>query len=53
MVISLIDIPSHKSFSGRGRYGQLIFYILKLTLHSAVDHQVFAKNESQLSVWSE
>ena len=53
MVISLIDIPSHEELSlGQGRCEHLIFYTLKLTLHSAVDYQVFAKKENQLSLRS-
>ena len=48
MVISVINIPSHKRAGslGRGQCDRLIFYTLKLTLHSAVDHQLFAKKES-------
>ena len=44
---------SQNSSLGRGRCDHLIFYTLKLTLHSAVDNQVFAKEESQLSLTAE
>ena len=44
---------SEKSSLGRGRCDLLIFYTLKLTIHIAVDHQVFAKEESQLGMRSE
>ena len=44
---------SQNSSLGRRRCDHLIFYTLKLTLHNAVDHQVFAKKESQLSLTAE
>ena len=44
---------SQKSSIGRGRCDHLILYTLKLTLHSAVDYQVFAKKENQLSLPSQ
>ena len=38
---------------GGGGSDHVIFYTLKLALHSAVDHEMFAKKESQLSLRSE